>query len=65
MCDQFSEMLFLKCNENIIFLFKGTHNKERVPLCLKSDFTTLQIEKKTLLFRSLFQFAETLIDLNK
>ena len=30
MCIYFLELPFLKCNENAAFLFKDTHNKEKV-----------------------------------
>ena len=37
MCVHFLELAFLKCYENVIFLFKNSHNKERVPFYLKDN----------------------------
>ena len=34
---QFLKLPFWKCNENTDFLFKNTHEKERVSFCLKKD----------------------------
>ena len=54
------ELLFLKCNENAVFLFKNTRNKEKGHFLFEKRYFCYLWS--LLLFS---YFIETLVDLNK